>query len=238
MDTTTIGELAARTGSSRPTVRRVVQHLGLAPVRDADGRVALGAAGAQAVVQHLGCTPRVDGFTKAEVQALAALARSPRGLRSARALARASGLSPTTASKVLGTLSRRGYVEEERRVLAEGRPVEATVWRLVVTDPRWLSVAAAVTSTVPPDRPVREARPQRVPRRFWHLFWNGDPASLDPAGADSGFVATRMLLSNQPDAVAWALGSLPRAALERAASNRGADARTRSMIANAVRHGR
>lgn len=123
-------------------------------------------------------------------------------------------------------------------MLAEGRPVEAIVWRLVMTDPRWSAIAAAVSSVVPPRVQGPIDPPTRVPRRFWHLFWNGDPSTLNPSGDDAGFVATRMILSDELDAIAWALGSLPEEALLRAGSNRGADAQTRSMIANVLRYGR
>jgi hypothetical protein len=84
---------------------------------------------------------------------------------------------------------------------------------------------------LPAPRPLPE--PARLPRRFWHLFWNADPSTLDLA-SDADYIATRMVLSDDVQALAWACAHLPADALRRAATNRAADAPTRALIANVL----
>jgi hypothetical protein len=72
-----------------------------------------------------------------------------------------------------------------------------------------------------------------VPRHLWHAFWNESPEALR-LPEDAEHVATRLVLSRDPGAIAWALGNLPAPALRHAAANRGADAKTRSMVRNAL----
>jgi hypothetical protein len=105
------------------------------------------------------------------------------------------------------------------------------VWR-IEHGAQWRTIASTVATTVLP-RAARMARPDRLPRRFWHLFWNADPAALD-LDADADYLATRMVLSDDLQAMAWACAHLPASALRHAARSRAADAATRSMLDNVL----
>lgn len=171
------------------------------------------------------------GLSREDMQVLAALSRRPRGLRSVRAVARASGLSPTTAGRALARLAEKGYVARKKVRATEGRVLDVTVWVIRWASAEWLAVAAAVGSVVLPekagkaDRPV-SARPRgrRVPSRLAHLFWNEDLALLD-VDRDAVLLASRILRSDDPEAHAWMMRALPRAAILRAARARSLDPR-------------
>lgn len=233
MDTWSTGRAGRLLGVSTPAVHAAIRRLGLTPDHTAGGHVRLRADEVRALVDDLGAVPRVPGLRRSQVLVLAALSRAPLGLRSARAASRATGLSPTTAARALASLRALGLVAADERMLAEGTAVRATVWRLDATDPRWLAMAPTVARAVLPASPPPN-RAAALPHRFWHLFWNVDPGTLDIAGRDAGFVATRLVLSRDTQAVAWALSHLDADALRHAAANRGADARARAMIRNSL----
>jgi hypothetical protein len=125
-----------------------------------------------------------------------------------------------------------GLVRYERRTLAEGEAVEGGLWRLRL-GPRWFRIAPVVATTVLPERKDRAEPPKRLPRRLWHLFWNADPATLD-LQADADYIATRLVLSDDLQGLAWACAHMPADALRAAARNRGADARTRALVDNVL----
>jgi len=166
-----------------------------------------------------------------EVRVLAALARHPNGLRSTRALASSAGISPTSAGRAAEALARRGLVRRRDEVVAEGAARSVTTWTLAV-GPKWFAVAQQAARTIAPERPVAEVGDE-VPRRFWHLFWNADPARLR-LGRDADFLAKRMVRSDDVAARAWALRHLPQASLRRLEEGRGADPREAAMVRNAL----
>lgn len=158
-----------------------------------------------------GITPRVADLSRSEVLVLAALARWPFGLRSARAVARTAGVSPTVAARVLERLRERGLVQHRRLLVAEGHAREVDNWSIEWRSPDWWRLAAAVARTpLPESAPhARAARPpRRVPRRFWHLFWDANPASVD-LRRHSDYVVARVLEFGDRNAVAWLVASLP-----------------------------
>jgi DNA-binding transcriptional ArsR family regulator len=212
---------------SMPTVRRAVGDLGLEPATTPGGHLRLDEVEVSALRDHLGLVPPVDGLSRTEVQALAALSRAPLGLRSVRAVARAARISPTAAGRALEALTAAGLVCSEERTLAEGRATAATTWT-VAPGPTWFGVADQIALVELP-RPSPATPPRRVPQRFWHLFWNADPAALD-LDHDAPMIATRMLLGDDLSALAWACAHLPGDALRHAAANRGADPRLRALV--------
>lgn len=223
--------MAHALGVSIPTVRRAVERLGLQPASTPGGHLRLSCTELAALRAHLGAVPTIPGLTRTEVLVLAALARSPLGLRSERAVARAASVSPTAAGRALKVLLDGGIVRCDQRTLAEGRAVSATVWR-IDAGPAWYAIADQVGTTTLP-APCRAPTATGVPRRFWHLFWNADPAALD-IERDGAVIAVRILLGDDLEALAWACTHLPPDALRHAAGNRGADDRIRSLVDNVV----
>ena len=231
MDTYTAGEVAEHLGVAPPTVRRTAERLHLRPTRTPGGHRRFTERQVGALVDTLGATPQVDDLAASEVKTLAALARHGLGLRSARAVARSSGLSPTTAGRCLDRLQRRELVEQIHTVGAEGRARDVTVWKLKV-GPEWFRIAGAVARTIPPVAAPVPA-PVRVPERLWHLFWNQDPARLR-VSEHGAFIAGRLLASDDVAAMAWAVGNLPTENLEAATRQRGMDRRTVALVRNAI----
>ena len=113
---------------------------------------------------------------------LVALGRRPFGLRSARAVARAAGVSPTTAGRSLRRLVEQGYVAQETVRVAEGEVRDVTVWTVRWDGAAWLRIAETIGDAV---LPASTAEPPRqtgdgLPRRLAHLFWNEDLDSPGP----------------------------------------------------------
>ena len=168
-----------------------------------------------------------------EMKVMAALARRPFGLRSIADIARASGVPPTTAGRILRRLQDDDLVRLHRRMLADwGRAKEGTVWVLTVS-PRVLRMLPALSQIELPDPLANRPPPRKVPHRFWHHFWNANPRKL-ALPEDAHYVADRLILSSDPAAWGWALINLPVDSLARVAESRGADPRTRSMIRNFI----
>ena len=75
-----------------------------------------------------------------------------------------------------------------------------------------------------------------IPREFWHMFWNGDPATLR-LPRDAEHVAVRLICSHKTTLpiMAWALCNLPTDALLAAAAGRNPPTEaTRATILNMV----
>lgn len=151
--------------------------------------------------------------------ALAALSRRPLGLRSARAVARVAGISPTTAGRALAALTERGVVTRVSVRVTEGTIRDISVWTIVWRSPEWQRVAGTVGLTVlptgPPERPSN-----RVPARLWHLFWDTDPRALrlDRNGA---YIVDRVLRANDLPALSWMARTVDADSLRKAAARRG-----------------
>lgn len=164
---------------------------------------------------------------------LAALARRPQGLREAASVAAVAGIAHDEARRALGGLCERRLVLQESQPAHGDTPSAAVVvWRLLVGD-AWFEVAEAVRS-VPLPVPEPAPPPDRLPERFAHLFWWGDPAAI-ALPRDAAFVAEHILACHDIDAWGWAITSLPLSALERVADKDHTPPATRAMIRNAVR---
>jgi DNA-binding Lrp family transcriptional regulator len=181
----------------------------------------------------LGVVVRVEGLSRVETQTLAALARAPRGLTSARAVARRAGVSPTAASKAIAALMGRGLVRRDREWVAAGRARSVDVIRASVMAPDWHRLAPALAQVRLPMGPAPE-RPTRIPDRLAHLFWDADPHQLAP-GVHGAYVADRLISTGDLDGLAWGRDVLTSADWLKAARDRGLTARERALALNLAR---
>jgi MarR family len=216
MDTLlTTGQLARRLATTVPRVHRAEKVGLITPVgRNARGHLLFDPGAETALRARWGVAPRVADLSHSQTLVLAALGRRPNGLRSARAVARAAGVSPTTATHALQALRQRGLVRHQRILVAEGGVREVENWSVEWCSPEWRRIAPAIHRTQLSE-PVPKARhpPRRLPRRLWHLFWDVNPARID-LGRRNDYVARRVLEVGDPRAVAWLARTLPREALQ------------------------
>jgi hypothetical protein len=215
----TTGELARRLGTTIPRVHRAVRAGVIVPVgRGARGYLLFAPEAEDALRARWGMTIPVAGRSRAEVFVLAALARRPFGLRSARAVARLAGVSPTVAGRALTTLAQSGLVRQRHLIITEGRTREVDNWSVAWRAPEWWLLAPLIARVrLPESSPRSRARvpvglPRRLPRRLWHLFWDSHPAGLDPRRHPE-YVAARVLEYGDRRALAWLVRTYPPAVL-------------------------
>ena len=183
--------LARELGTSLPRVVRAIERLGL-EVRQDNGRMALRTTDVGRLRDELGDSPpRIPGLTPTEVAVLAALARAPLGLTSARTVAERAGLSPTTASRAIKSLCSQGLVSVKRHTLPAGRARTFELIRVDYGSPRWQQLAGIIAGAHPRPR-RRRTSTDSVPPRLRHLFWNTAPSQLDTEHA-GGYIARRLL---------------------------------------------
>jgi DNA-binding MarR family transcriptional regulator len=221
--------VATELRTSVPRVARAARRLGFAS--GPGGRLALDSEQVARLRDQLGVVPDVPGFTRSEVKALAALARSPLGLPSVRAVARRAGLSPTAASRAVNGLEERGLVRREPTVIAAGRARRVTVLHANRRSEQWAELAPLLARVRPPHRTQHE---QRVPARLGHLFWNTAPEQLD-VERGGAYIARRLLRTLDPDGLAWGALNLSAAAWREGAKARGLSADTRALAENLAR---
>lgn len=217
-------------GTNVPRVLRAADRLGLAVRRRRGVRVALTGAQVARLRDHLGAVAPAPGLSRVETQLLAALARAPRGLLSARSVARRAGVSPTTAARALAALEGGGLVARERQMAALGRAREVEVWRPSFGTPEWARFAphlALVRTPVPP----RARRARRVPPELAHLFWNTARSQLDLDRAGP-FIARRLIQTGNLDGLAWGAEHLRAEDWRHAAATRGLDPRMKALALN------
>jgi DNA-binding MarR family transcriptional regulator len=228
MDTRSAAEVARKLGTSTPRVVRAATRLGL-DARTASGRLELTSPMVARLRDELGAGPRVPGLTATEGRVLAALSRAPLGLVSARVVAGQAGVSPTSASRALRALERKGLVLREEAVIAAGRARRVELLRANRGSESWSELAPALNAVHAPRR--ARGRERRVPARLRHLFWNTAPSqlSVDDAGP---YIARRLLSTMDFDGLAWGATNLRPADWEQAARGRGLDASTRALAHN------
>ncbi len=232
MDTMTTGQVAARLGTSVPRVHRAVKRLGLRPARSPGGHLKLGATDVRRLTTALGWVPEIADLNREGTLALAALGRRPFGLTSARAVARAAGISPTAASGALQHLEASGYVEQVFRQVVEGHVRTISVWQVRWTSAVWRAAAPELAPVVLPETNRDAPIPRHLPNRFSHLFWDVPTPTKIDLEASGPTVAHRVLTSNDPQAIAWAASALRPADLRSGAQFRGTDSRTRALAEN------
>jgi hypothetical protein len=71
----------------------------------------------------------------------------------------------------------------------------------------------------------------RVPPHLLHLFWNTAPAQLDVA-TSAPYIARRLIMTFDPDGLAWGTVNLPASAWEHAAATRGLEPARRALAHN------
>jgi predicted transcriptional regulator len=232
MDTLlTTGLVAERLGTTRSRVHRAVAQGVVQPETTDGGHLRFTAADVALLERRLGYAPPVAGLSREEVLAAAALLGRPLGLRSARAVARAAGISPTTASRALRRLEQVALVRRGRRRVVLGTPTDVEVWEIDVRNRRWSRLAPMLADAVFPRASERVAWDGRVPVWLRHLFWNADVHLLD-LERDAAYIAGRILASDDAQAHAWAAATLSADAFLEAARMRGVPARRASLARN------
>ncbi len=227
-------DVARQLGTSVPRVQRAVSRLGMDERRGAGGRLRLTASDVWRLRAELGCTPAVPGLSRVQAQALAALARAPLGVTSARVLAARAGISPTAAARAVSELIERGLVRRERQTVALGRSREIDVIRANVTAAQWPQLAPALAHVLAPQR-SEPARHARVPPALRHLFWNTASSQLD-VRRHGGYIARRLLSVGDLEGLAWGADHLSAKDWRHAANTRGLSADRRAMALNLARY--
>jgi DNA-binding transcriptional ArsR family regulator len=202
------GRVAEMLGTTRSRVHRAVAVGIVHPTATAGGHLRFTTDEVAVLERQLGYAPAVDDLTREEVLVATALLRRPLGLRSARAVARAAGVSPTTASRALRRLEAMELVRRGRRRVVLGVPTDVDVWEIEVRNPRWSRLAPVLADAVLPEPSQPQMQDRRVPVWLRHLFWNVDIHRLDVA-RDAAYLAGRILFSEDAQAHAWGAANLP-----------------------------
>lgn len=203
-------------GVSEPRVYRALAEQGVVASRSLP-HVTVSRQAASGLLRRWGWVPpalRDAGLSREEVFALAALARSPLGLRSARSVARAASIAPASAAKALASLAEQGLVEERVQRVAEGDVRDILVWKVAWRSPAWRRLAPAMAGVILADPSTEPPSQRSVPLRFAHLFWNEDTEKLD-VERDGTLIAERILSSYDAQAIAWAARAISPAHLRR-----------------------
>jgi hypothetical protein len=224
------GEAARRIGTSVPRVTRAIDRSGMRVRRGPHGRFRLTQPQFERLRAMLGTDAEIPGLSRTQARVLAALARSPRGLGSARAVAARAGVSPTAASKAVGELEQRGLVNRERTWIAAGKAREVDLLSANVTAPEWPELASRLAVVERPRR-GKVTRQRRVPRYLEHLFWNTAPSQLD-VGRAGGYIARRLIQTGDLDGLAWGAENLDADAWREAARTRGLRPEQRALANN------
>ncbi len=217
----TLSEVADALGTSVPRVTRAMKRLDVVPtpsLRNGRRVQVLESSKIVALEDELGFAPHVEGYTREDMFVLAAINLSPYGFRSVYAISRAASISATTAGKVVDKLTENGLIlMTPQRELLNRKVVVVLALRANRHNSQWWKLSEAIAAVRLPAQVPKPAK--IVPRRFWHLFWNADPLKL-PIVDYADFIATRMLLSDEPQAIAWAAINLPPSSINRAAHMR------------------
>lgn len=180
---------------------------------------------------RLGRTPTIEGLSRTEAMVAAALARSPLGLASRRALARRAGVSPTAAGRALDGLRDKGLVRMDRRSLAGRRAHSVEVIHAEVSSRSWQRVAGELALVRPPQGGPPTERAHRVPARLGYLFWDTANSQRD-VGRASGYIARRLLQVGDLEGLAWGAENLGPEDWRHASGSRGIAPRVRELALN------
>lgn len=228
--------LARELGTSLPRVVRTIERLQL-DTRQENGRMRLQPADVASLRDALGeSPPRVPGLMPTEIKVLAALARAPLGLTSARTVAERAGVSPTTASRAIRSLRSHGLLTIEQRTLPAGRARTIELIRIDYGSPRWQQIAGTV-ARAHLRAPAHRTSIRSVPPRLRHLFWNTAPSQLDVERA-GGYIARRLLTVGDPEGLAWGAAHLSGEDWRHAARTRGISPQRRALALNYAAAGR
>ncbi len=216
-------------GTSVPRVLRALADLGT-EVRH--GRpTTLTAEQVEELRVRLGSMPAVDGLGRAETLVAAALARSPLGLVSQRAVARRAGVSPTAAGRALQCLREKGLVNVRERSLPGRRAHTARVICANYASPEWSRIAGSLALVRRPERATPVTRAARVPPSLDYLFWDTADSQRDVRQA-GGYIARRLLQTGDPEGLAWGAENLNEGDWKHAAATRGIAPEARALALN------
>lgn len=230
METYSSPEIAAALHVSVPRVLRAAARLGIKPL-GAGPTTRYTEDDAQQLLGELGAVRRADGFTREDVMVVTAMRRHVRGLRSTAVVAREARVSPTAAARSLTRLTHAGVVSVEQVRIVEGDVTDAHVYVLRRETLRRAHPqldAASQHAVLPHDQAPRRP-PARVPSWLWHHFWNANPSALR-LPLDEQYIATRLLRSGDPDAMAWAASHLSTESVRGASRARGIDPKERAAL--------
>ena len=218
-----MNQAAQRLGTTVHRVTRAVERLGIERVlqvvtQPQRGRPArtICHIDLERLRLELGSTPSESAVTREELFVLAAFNLSPFGFRSIRAVAGASNVSPTTATLIVERLIDKGLIRRLRvNEVLSNRVVQRDIVQANRLSSKWWDLIDEIRATVLPSVSAPRA-PKRAPRRFWHMFWNSSPAAM-PVSEYADFLTSRLILSNDATAVAWASICMPPSSIVRAA---------------------
>ncbi len=216
-------------GTSAPRVLRALADIGAEVQR---GRPAtLTVEQVEELRARLGSMPAVDGLSRTETLVAAALARSPLGLVSQRAVARRAGVSPTAAGRALRCLREKGLVDVQERLLPGRRAHPATVICANYAAPEWSRIAGSLARVRRPEQTIPATRAVRVPPSLDYLLWDTAESQKDVRRA-GGYVARRLLQTEDPEGLAWGAENLSGADWKHAAATRGIAPEARALALN------
>ncbi len=234
MDSTLSTTEAARgLNTTLPRVHRSLSRLGIGTY---DGhRRKLTYGDFKRLQADLGFVPDREDIGREELLVLAALRQHSLGLRSARAVARVAGVSPTTASRALARLGNKGYVVHPLRRVVEGTVKEVELWEINWSAPVWRSVESDVRRAVLPARVAADHASSSPPKYLDHLFWNVDRPSLN-LDSDGAFIVLRVLGSLDLQGLSWlASGAISKENLRRVSRACGISPRQKDFALNLAR---
>ncbi|WP_298445722.1 MarR family transcriptional regulator [Ferrimicrobium sp.] len=218
MDTQGAPQTAGELRISLPRLHRIVRgHPGVS--YNTRGHLRLDASAVEYLRSRVGVIPEVSGLTRTETQVLIAISRHSRGLVSIRQVARAAGVSPTSAARAITTLKSRDLVRQDPVLLFDGKVVEREVFTIKWDSQTWLTVAPLIARAVLPKQRLL-ATSRHLPPRLASTFWTGDWRNINVT-TDALAVAERILNEGHfdPEATAY-LGTLPIEVLESAIEHR------------------
>jgi hypothetical protein len=236
MNTMSPEQVALALGTSRKRVQAAARALGLVE-EGAHQRTRFTIDQAEELARRLGVTPSVDGLSRIESLALAELARRPLGLNSARAVARAAGLSVAAAAKAVDQLHKKGLVTVTDEVRALGRAEQVAVIRANVLHPDWTRLAGQLRRVRSPERP--DAGSHHLPRRLRHNFWNLDDRTFKNLDSEANgvYIADRALTTKDPSLMAYAVATIAPSSWAEAARGRGRNAADRVLAESLASEG-
>ena len=176
------------------------------------------------LVEHLPATLRADdnplaSSSNGTKSVLNALRARPFGATAAK-VAELADVSYSQASRCLAELERRGWAERTKTAIQRGYELRrATLWALSWSD-NCMEALAYLR-----DRPIRRASEaaDRVPQRFWRLFWSGASADTLRISQHGLHIAETLLGGRDVCARAWAISALPTSVLGECRTLRGFD---------------
>ena len=186
------------------------------------------------LVEHLPATLSADdnplvSLSNGTKSVLNALRARPFGATAAK-VAELAGVSYSQASRCLAELERRGWAARAKTAIQRGYELRpATLWALSWSDGCMEALAYLR------DRPIRRVSEaaDRVPQRFWRLFWSGASADTLRISQHGLHIAETLIGGRDVCARAWAISALPTSVLQECRTLRGFDSGSTAELLDA-----